>query len=110
MIVDSTLDVSKEVTDIIGEGQETVQASINEIYSSIATQEGKLQGEVEKQAKWRIENERRRHNYVPLIFELLQQLAKKQMLEGLFKDAVEEKKKKHEEKLAKKQQEKTSTA
>jgi hypothetical protein len=33
---------------------------------------------------------------VPFIFELLQQLAKKNMLEGLFKDAVEAKKKKAE--------------
>jgi hypothetical protein len=31
---------------------------------------------------------------VPFIFELLQQLAKKNMIEGMFKDAVEKKKKK----------------
>jgi hypothetical protein len=37
---------------------------------------------------------------VPLIFELLVQLSKKNMLDGLFKEAVEKKKKKHEEKKA----------
>ena len=37
----------------------------------------KIEQENEKQQKWKTENERRRHNYVPLIFELLQQLAKK---------------------------------
>jgi len=54
----------------------------------------KLQQEQDRQARWRIENERRKHNYVPLIFELLQGLAKKNMLEGLFKEAVEKKQKK----------------
>jgi len=39
---------------------------------------------------------------VPLIFELLQQLAKRNMLEGLFKEAVEKKKKRVEEKQASK--------
>jgi len=37
---------------------------------------------------------------VPLIFEILQQLAKKNMLDQLFKDATEKKKKKHEDKIA----------
>ena len=37
----------------------------------------KIEQENEKQQKWKTENERRRHNYVPLIFELLQSLAKK---------------------------------
>jgi ubiquitin carboxyl-terminal hydrolase L5 len=44
----------------------------------------KIIQETERQAKWKLENERRRHNYVPFVFELLQQLAKKNMLEGLF--------------------------
>ncbi len=35
---------------------------------------------------------------MPFVFELLQQLAKKGMLEGMFKEAVEAKKKKQEEK------------
>ena len=58
----------------------------------------KIAHETERQAKWKLENERRRHNYVPFVFELLQQLAKKNMLEDLFKEAVELKKKKKEEK------------
>ena len=35
---------------------------------------------------------------MPFIFELLAQLAKKNMLEGLFKEAVDKKKKRQEEK------------
>lgn len=54
--------------------------------------------EKEKKSRWRVENERRRHNYVPLIFELLKQLAEKKMLSGLWKDAVDAKEKKAAEK------------
>ncbi len=61
----------------------------------------KIAQETERQTRWKLENERRRHNYVPFVFELLQQLAKKGMLEGMFKEAVEAKKKKQEEKKAK---------
>ena len=54
--------------------------------------------EVERGQRWKAENERRKHNYVPFIFELLKQLAQKNMLEDMFKEAVEKKKKKQEEK------------
>jgi ubiquitin carboxyl-terminal hydrolase L5 len=58
--------------------------------------EGTIEQETEKQARWKTENERRRHNYVPLIFDLLTHLAKKNLLGDLFKDAVERKKEKDE--------------
>jgi len=63
----------------------------------------KVEQETEKQLKWKTENERRRHNYVPLIFELLQQLAKKQMLGELFEDAKTKKEEKLEAEKAKKE-------
>lgn len=66
--------------------------------------------EAEKQAQWKVENERRRHNYVPLIFELLQQLAKKDMLGPMFEEAKELKKKKEDEKKEKEAAEKEGAA
>lgn len=86
--------VQKEIEELSKQNTETMQASLEEIKQSIANQELKISMEVERNQRWKAENERRRHNYVPLIFELLQQLAKKNMLEGLFKEAVEKKKKK----------------
>ena len=68
----------------------------------------KVEQETEKQQKWKTENERRRHNYVPLIFELLQQLAKKQMLGELFEDAKTKKEEKLEAEKAKKEANGTS--
>lgn len=95
--------VQKELDALLSEPKDTITASLAEVTSSISNQEMKILQETERQAKWKSENERRRHNYVPLIFELLTQLAKKNMLDGMFKDAVEVKKKKQEEKKKKKE-------
>eukprot|EP00347_Sterkiella_histriomuscorum_P021219 403334786 len=93
--------VQNEIDELSKQNQETMQASLTEINQSIINQEMKVQQEIERNQRWKTENERRKHNYVPFIFELLQQLAKKNMLDGLFKEAVEKKKKKQEEKKAK---------
>ena len=94
--------VQNDIDELLKESIETIQASLVEISNSVANNEARILQEQERQARWKSENERRRHNYVPFIFELLQQLAKKNMLGLLFKEAVEAKKKKQEEKKAKK--------
>ena len=53
--------------------------------------------EKDRKQQWKIENERRRHNFVPLIFELMSQFAKKDMLSEMFDDAQKSKKKKLED-------------
>ena len=47
--------------------------------------------ETERRTKWKAENERRRHNYVPAIFEILKQLAMQNKLGGLYEDACKKK-------------------
>ena len=61
-------------------------------------QDSKIEAERQRQANWRSENERRRHNYVPVIFELLKILAQKKQLKTLFDEAKERKEKKQAEK------------
>ena len=85
-----------------------MEASQAQIQGQIGTLQEKIQEETEKQAKWKKENERRRHNYVPLIFELLQQLAKKNMLDDMFKDAIKVKKEKLAAKKKKEEEEKNA--
>lgn len=63
VIDDKKVKAEKELAALTG--QEGKEAEI-EMQNVIIAQE------TEKQAKWKTENERRRHNYVPLIFELLQ--------------------------------------
>ena len=53
--------------------------------------------------KYREENERRQHNYIPFIFELLKTMAEKGVLEEAYKQAFEEEQKKQlEQQQAKK--------
>jgi hypothetical protein len=43
--------------------------------TSVELQKTKVIEEKTRQANWKLENQRRRHNYVPVIFELLKQLS-----------------------------------
>lgn len=58
-----------------------------------------LEMEDTKRAQWKLENQRRRHNFVPLCVSLLKELAKAGKLEGLVKGATE---KKQQQRAAKK--------
>lgn len=89
VIDDKKVKAEKELAAL--QGQQGKEAEI-EVQKQIIAEED------EKQQRWKTENERRRHNYVPLIFELLQQLAKKDMLHDMFEEAKEAKKKKDQEK------------
>lgn len=90
--MDDFSSVQAEIEELSKQSTETMQASLSEIEQSINNQEVKIQSEVERNQKWKVENERRKHNYVPFIFELLEQMAKKNMLETIFKEAVDKKK------------------
>jgi len=70
----------KEITELESQSNETLEASQAQVIQSVAAQTAKIEAEKARQADWRTENERRRHNYVPVIFELLKQLAKKKQL------------------------------
>jgi len=95
-------------------GQSTDASGIDQKYTTIAPEQGLeevnqlleeaqavMTSEEDKQNKWKKENERRRHNYVPLIFKLLEHMGKKGMLEELLEDAVQKKKEKVEAEKAK---------
>ena len=75
---------------------EEKQASITALEAELQEAQARVASETERHSRWKTENERRRHNYVPLIFELLHQLGKKDMLQGLLDDAVKKKKEKQE--------------
>lgn len=57
------------------------------IDEQIRSLEGKIRSEDAKFLKWKNENIRRRHSYVPFIFNLLKILAKTGKLEGLVEEA-----------------------
>lgn len=71
----------------------------------------KITEEKDKRKKWKEENQRRKHNYLPLIFELMSSLARKNMLKDMYDGANEIKKKKIEEEAqADKEKKSTETA
>jgi ubiquitin carboxyl-terminal hydrolase L5 len=53
-----------------------------------------LQMEEEKRKQWTSENQRRRHNYVPLCVSILKELARSKKLPGLIEEAKERKRQK----------------
>jgi len=85
------------------EGAESkVMEEIQTLNDKIVQVQNALDDEKVKRENWKKENVRRRHNYVPFLFNLLKILAEKDMLMPLVEKAKEKKK----ERLAKKQAEK----
>lgn len=78
--------------------KESQEAMLNDIQQQIFSLEDKKKEETEKREKWSKENQRRKHNYVPLVLELLKIMSEKRMLTDLYKTAEEAHKKKQEEK------------
>ena len=63
--------------------------SIDSQMAEVARIEMLLAEEENKRAKWKIENIRRRHNYLPLIMELLRSLASRGELLPIYNKAKE---------------------
>jgi len=100
---------NKELASLAQEQTETAQQRVAELKTLIETEQ-------EKKEKWKKENIRRRHNYFPFAFALLQALAQKNLLQGMTDRAqelklkkIEEKKKQKEEKNKEKNAQTTTT-
>jgi len=70
---------------------------LQDIESNITNYKMIVTGESEKMEKFKTENERRQHNYLPLIFEMLKSLAEKGVLESIVDDLKQEEENKAKE-------------
>lgn len=68
---------------------DSLNSMLMQIQSEIADQQSALSHEEHKHERYRIENERRRFNYVPFVFALLKKLAEKDKLEELAKKSAD---------------------
>lgn len=80
VIQDQRVDLKKRLADLENDNEKAAEHS--EVVAALAAQDA-------KRANWKKENERRRHNYVPLCMELIKSLAKVGDLKGLITEAKE---------------------
>lgn len=80
--------MSDEDATPLPEGTEALQAMLDGLPHKKLELEEQLRGEQEKHEAWKAENARRKHNYIPLMFNLLKTLAKNGKLKGLLEEGV----------------------
>ena len=87
--VDAGMDVDggDDLDGPLPSGQDAVAAELARLEGESAVAREGIEREAQKAQRWRDENIRRKHNYIPFIFNFLKVLAEKKKLEPLIAKA-----------------------
>jgi ubiquitin carboxyl-terminal hydrolase L5 len=86
------------IQERMGSGQDQVKFNLMAVIPDlrIGAEDQTLAQETAKREQWKLENQRRRHNYVPLCVQLLKELARQDKLPELIQQATDRRQKQKE--------------
>lgn len=96
-------EIEDEQIEKLPTDHEPQEKLLSELQTENFNLEDKKKHELEKREKWKKENQRRKHNYLPLALELLKIMSEKKMLTDLYKEAEKNLKEKEKEEEAEKE-------
>jgi len=105
-MVETTLEA---LGDMVTEEREELSLAIQDLNDKIEQLLGYVANEEAKFTNWKAENIRRRHNYIPFLFNLLTVLAEKDLLVPLIEKAKDKQKQKEKEKQEKQTEKKSES-
>jgi len=91
------IEMTESFPELEGKSVNELNGKLHEIELKLKLNAETITNENEKSEKIKRENERRQHNYIPLIFEMLKILAEKEALGPICEDLKEEEEKKIKE-------------
>mmetsp|Transcript_4966 Transcript_4966/g.7521 ORF Transcript_4966/g.7521 Transcript_4966/m.7521 type:complete len:343 (-) Transcript_4966:141-1169(-) len=70
------------------ESKKELEANLQETQAAISRYQTTIEDEQARRTRWKEENIRRRHNYIPLVVQMLKYLAEKGKLKGIVEEAA----------------------
>ena len=71
--------------------KDQLEVNLSQLDYEIENNKSVIFNESQKKKKYKIDNQRRQHSYIPLIYEMLKTFAEKNVLNNMFQEEVKKK-------------------